>query len=1215
MDSDYFDFLKSQPSETPQTPVNEDNRDMVNLTVRVDVECQLICDGNFLFIIPANQIVKEKVPFGQHILNFTSIDFPNATVEQIVDFPIVGNNYLVVVNNLAEKVEIEKSKLKDENTIKQTQQSEVLLQEEIKKGFFLFENKQYEEAIPILVKAAQTCNNVQAQYSLGNYYRDNKDYIEAVRWYRMAADQGDAKALNCLAMRYQTGQGVTKDEKKAFELIKRSADQGFNKAQNNLGDCYRFGEGVEVDFQEAIKMYILAAQQKNIGAHISLGDMYKDGIGVTQDYSEAIRWYTFPAEQGNVNAQNKLAHCYCDVEAVRDYGKAFHWYQKSAEQGHANSQCNLGWCYHFGHGVECDYEKAIEWYEKAGDDWSKNKIKQICATLGHDFRDQGNHEEAEKWYKKGISLGAWNLIDCLGNEDDKKKWYIKGAENNDYLSQWMLSFDPDYYSQSVHWLEKMLDDETNARNILGNSKFDRVPSLLAERYLWGDGVKQDFRKAYDLLQKAPMQNRLLYSLFLFDGDEDYCEKNVSKAIEIFDSWCREGGLGKPFGSEEFWYSEMTERDWCLFESVVCAICKYYYDKKEPQYQKAYDCLKRIWQDTFNYNWDSYAHNGETFFYRGEFSYWGHLNQPNYEEAFKFYTQSAELGFHRAELMIGVCYLRGQGVSQDVAKGFDFIKKSADGGQQNAAMLLGDYYFRSSMSDLHLGIMVTRTADGPSISLQREKNNNPDYDSAYKYYLIASGKCDTSSLSADKSSIQYKIGSRLDGPTKSIKVLGTCFSEGYGVEKSNQNAIELYKVAVENGDVDSLYYLSNLYYKEKSYTLAFECANKAIKNGVKDAYLIVADCYYNANGVPRDLKKAFELYEESAKYGEGEAKRKIIHMYIWGEYVKKDIAEAIKIYDKYDPKPCIYPSDAEIIADYFYDKKSFKEAAEWYGMTFDTLFRRLLSYDKYARVCFKEAYSNYKSGNYERAFKLFNEAIELKSSPEEAMRMIGICYEEGHGVSRDLEKSEMWFKRAADAGDNIAMVILGNNYWSKSNDSMAITYYTKAAKRGYLHAKWRLGAALFTTKQYTESYHWLSECSPLWDPEARSLEGFCHFFGLGTIQSNDSAATCFESAVRDNIINYGDFRLKLPTIENTPTKKMFNMLEMIVFKKLINGNSLGSFDTVCDLLDQNQTSGKDLVSLMDKLFPKDKPVSDAEIKIIHKIKAVKYGSFLCRTRKK
>ena len=74
-----------------------------------------------------------------------------------------------------------------------------------------------------------------------------KDEAEAVKWFRLAAEQGDAKAQFNLGLMYDNGEGVLKDEAEAVRWFRLAAEQGVATAQFNLGIRYGKGEGVLKD--------------------------------------------------------------------------------------------------------------------------------------------------------------------------------------------------------------------------------------------------------------------------------------------------------------------------------------------------------------------------------------------------------------------------------------------------------------------------------------------------------------------------------------------------------------------------------------------------------------------------------------------------------------------------------------------------------------------------------------------------------------------------------------------------------------------------------------------------------------------------------------------------------------------------------------------------------------------------------------------------------
>ena len=60
---------------------------------------------------------------------------------------------------------------------------------------------------------------------------------------------------------YGRGEGVPEDDAEAVRWYRLAAEQGYAKAQFNLGLMYDFGEGVPEDDTEAVKWHHLAAEQ------------------------------------------------------------------------------------------------------------------------------------------------------------------------------------------------------------------------------------------------------------------------------------------------------------------------------------------------------------------------------------------------------------------------------------------------------------------------------------------------------------------------------------------------------------------------------------------------------------------------------------------------------------------------------------------------------------------------------------------------------------------------------------------------------------------------------------------------------------------------------------------------------------------------------------------------------------------------------------------
>jgi TPR repeat protein len=142
---------------------------------------------------------------------------------------------------------------------------------------------------------------------IGDYFNDifndNASEEEAFKWYKLAAEQGDALAQVNLGRCYYDGNGVEENYYEAVNWYKLAAEQGDKLAQVNLGRCYYDGNGVEENYCEAVKWYKLAAKQGDADAQNMLGDCYYRGEGVDKNYEEALKWYRLAADQGDANAQ------------------------------------------------------------------------------------------------------------------------------------------------------------------------------------------------------------------------------------------------------------------------------------------------------------------------------------------------------------------------------------------------------------------------------------------------------------------------------------------------------------------------------------------------------------------------------------------------------------------------------------------------------------------------------------------------------------------------------------------------------------------------------------------------------------------------------------------------------------------------------------------------------------------------------------------------
>jgi len=114
-----------------------------------------------------------------------------------------------------------------------------------------------EEIVALEERAKQ--GHAPSQYVVGLMEDVAKNYSEAVRWFRAAAEQGFASAQESLGSMYYNGHGVSQDYKEAVRWSRAAAEQGHSGAQNNLGVKYDRGQGVPQDYIQAHMWFNLAA--------------------------------------------------------------------------------------------------------------------------------------------------------------------------------------------------------------------------------------------------------------------------------------------------------------------------------------------------------------------------------------------------------------------------------------------------------------------------------------------------------------------------------------------------------------------------------------------------------------------------------------------------------------------------------------------------------------------------------------------------------------------------------------------------------------------------------------------------------------------------------------------------------------------------------------------------------------------------------------------
>jgi uncharacterized protein len=145
---------------------------------------------------------------------------------------------LVIVENPVQtqaQVQTEVSKdIKEIPSVEAQQESKLTREKIFAQGKSAFQSGEFDKAIELVRPLAEQ-GDAEAQLSLGvTYDRGKQEYIEAIKWYKLAVAQGDSIAQQMMGLMYIQGRGVEEDKDEGVKWLKLAADKGLASAQDFL---------------------------------------------------------------------------------------------------------------------------------------------------------------------------------------------------------------------------------------------------------------------------------------------------------------------------------------------------------------------------------------------------------------------------------------------------------------------------------------------------------------------------------------------------------------------------------------------------------------------------------------------------------------------------------------------------------------------------------------------------------------------------------------------------------------------------------------------------------------------------------------------------------------------------------------------------------------------------------------------------------------------
>jgi TPR repeat protein len=159
------------------------------------------------------------------------------------------------------------------------------------------------------------------------------DKVTALEALGFAAEKGHPIAQWKLGRMYAEGDGITRDDYKAFEYFSEIADahaddnplepeaRFVSNAFVALGTYYKNGipnTAIAADPDRARQIFNYAASYfGDADAQLNLARMYYEGQGGDRDPLQAARWAKLAADKGNVGAQALLGHLLFQGDGVK----------------------------------------------------------------------------------------------------------------------------------------------------------------------------------------------------------------------------------------------------------------------------------------------------------------------------------------------------------------------------------------------------------------------------------------------------------------------------------------------------------------------------------------------------------------------------------------------------------------------------------------------------------------------------------------------------------------------------------------------------------------------------------------------------------------------------------------------------------------------------------------------------------------------------------
>lgn len=498
-------------------------------------------------------------------------------------------------------------------------------------------------------------------------------------------------------------------------------------------------------------------------------------------------------------------------------------------------------------------------------------------------------------------------------------------------------------------------------------------------------------------------------------------------------------------------------------------------------------------------------------------------EQNYDEAVKWYQQSANQGYANAMATMGWFYREGLGVPQDYVQSLAWYRRAADAGDANAMSALGWAYQN--------GLGTAQNYAEAKVWYEKAANIGDSYSMASLAWLYDVGN----GVKQDYVEARYWYEKAADaGSSYAMGNLSRLHDQGLGTPADAKEAVRWAAASIESGDASKL---KDLKENPGNFTAAFR---KEMQNLLRERgyYSGTADGEFGAatlaaidrlaggrnegtslsGSIPSaltsagqsavalggsDIEQCYELAgEPSLRPG-----------FLGKLFPQIDYGRAIPVCEA---ALSANPSDnmvRNMLGRAHDAARNFPKAREFYQKASD-------EGNLYAmtNLAWYSIYGTDGPVDMAKGIRMFEQAANAGNPYAQAS--LGWLYREGYnGTRKDYDEAIKWYRKAAEQGYANAQATMGWFYreglGTARDHKVSLDWYLKGAEGGDVNAMSSLGYAyqsgLGIAVDFAEAYKWYEKAAALGDYYSMASLGWLYDAGNGVKQDYVAARNWYEKA--------------------------------------------------------------------------------------------------------